>query len=111
MLRRGMVPVKAGPPHPRSQGNSRKRSCAGGHFILMDSGAIYRWLETSSPPLSLGYKMTRRHTNRFLAVFSILVLMALDHLPAETPEMLLASLSGDSQAAASEWDALPIMYD
>jgi hypothetical protein len=47
----------------------------------------------------------------WIAIAGIACLMILDHLPERAPEMLLASLSGESIAVSSDWESLPIMYE
>ncbi|MBL8708333.1 MAG: hypothetical protein JNL25_03980 [Rhodospirillaceae bacterium] len=48
----------------------------------------------------------------WLAIPLIGCLLLLDHLPAETPQLVLAALSDAPVAAdASDWNDLPIMYD
>jgi hypothetical protein len=50
----------------------------------------------------------RRQMPHWLAIAGVLGLMILDHLPAQTPDLVLAAWNG---TPTSEWDSLPIMYD
>lgn len=50
----------------------------------------------------------RKQLCHWLAIAGIASIMILDHLPAQTPDMVMAAWHG---TPTSEWDSLPIMYD